>query len=149
MGNEIHNFITIYKDNRCQVFPMSEVLLIEDKFELKAKVKFFYGLGYATVHFAKSPQEGDLTVPCADGSIWRYENKKWTQRITDPITTIELAIEFERERDLKIRELEQRLELEREESVKRKKVIDFIYVSLILALASIGFITVLSRLLSL
>jgi hypothetical protein len=147
MENKIHDVITIYKNNRCQAFRMSEVLLIKDELGLKVKVKLLDEVEYTRVHFAKSPQEGDVTTPCADGSIWRYENKKWTQRITDPSTAIELAIEFERERDAKIRELEQRLELEREESIKRKKdFINFIYASLILALACIGLIDILSRL---
>ena len=30
MENKIHDVITIYKNNRCQAFRMSEVLLIKD-----------------------------------------------------------------------------------------------------------------------
>lgn len=76
IDTKTHSFITIYKNNRYQTFPVFE-LLIEGGEDLK--VKLSNESEYTTVGFSKPPQEGDSTTPCADGSIWIYENNKWTK----------------------------------------------------------------------
>jgi len=53
--------------------------LIRFKGGYELQVKLPDELEYTTASFCYNLQEGDLTVPCADGSVWRYENKKWTR----------------------------------------------------------------------
>jgi len=83
MENRTHNFIVIPKNNQHHRIAISK-LLIKGGEELKVKLPD--ELEYTTASFCYNLQEGDLTTPCADGSVWRYENKKWWNKlIEDPV----------------------------------------------------------------
>jgi len=85
MENRTHNFIVIPKNNQHHRIAISK-LLIKGGEELKVKLPD--ELEYTTASFCYNLQEGDLTTPCADGSVWRYENNKWARwnkLIEDPV----------------------------------------------------------------